>query len=188
MYAPDGSHPNLRGSYLAACVFFAMFYGDSPVGNPFIATLSAGDAAFLQQCAADAVFTPTCGAIPYSGPGLQGANVLTLLPLGSPDLGNALTLQTTGIDVNAPLAWHLLSTADEAAPFLAGTLLVDAGALVIPPFAAPVTGPGTVDLTIAVPADPSLTGATTFWQTVATDPVQPAGYALSNGLELILCP
>ena len=101
-----GSHTNLRGSYLAACVFYATFYGESPVGNPFRATLSPGDAAFLQQCAAEAVFAPTCGAAPYSGAGLPGANVLTLDALGDPDLGGSFALRTTGIHAGANVAWH----------------------------------------------------------------------------------
>jgi hypothetical protein len=57
-----------------------------------------------QTCAAEAVFTPTCGAAPYSGAGLQGANVLTMLPLGTPDLGGTVTLQTTGLAATTPFA------------------------------------------------------------------------------------
>lgn len=32
LYAGDGSHPNLNGSYLAACTFYASIYHKSPVG------------------------------------------------------------------------------------------------------------------------------------------------------------
>jgi len=34
LHQDDGSHPNGAGSYLAACVFYATFYGKSPVGLP----------------------------------------------------------------------------------------------------------------------------------------------------------
>jgi hypothetical protein len=34
LYDPDESHASPAGSYLAACVFFATFTGDSPVGLP----------------------------------------------------------------------------------------------------------------------------------------------------------
>jgi hypothetical protein len=32
LYSADGSHPNLNGSYLAACVFFAMIFDQDPTG------------------------------------------------------------------------------------------------------------------------------------------------------------
>jgi len=34
LYYKDGSHPSPNGSYLAACVFFATLYGESPEGLP----------------------------------------------------------------------------------------------------------------------------------------------------------
>ena len=38
LYAPDNYHPSLKGSYLAACVFYSVLFQKSPVGldyNPF---------------------------------------------------------------------------------------------------------------------------------------------------------
>jgi hypothetical protein len=32
LHDKDGSHPTLAGSYLAACVFYAVLFGESPVG------------------------------------------------------------------------------------------------------------------------------------------------------------
>lgn len=32
LHDTDGSHPTLAGSYLAACVFFAVLFGENPVG------------------------------------------------------------------------------------------------------------------------------------------------------------
>lgn len=40
LHENDGSHPNLAGSYLAACVFYATLFGESPVGLAFDAGLS----------------------------------------------------------------------------------------------------------------------------------------------------
>ncbi len=34
LYDPDGSHPTLAGSYLAACTFFATLFHESPEGLP----------------------------------------------------------------------------------------------------------------------------------------------------------
>lgn len=41
LHAADGSHPNPQGSYLAACVFYGVLFGESPVGLP--AKLTRGD-------------------------------------------------------------------------------------------------------------------------------------------------
>lgn len=56
LYTADESHPNINGSYLAACVFYGTLFRESPVGNSFISTLSQTDAQFLQQMAHNAVF------------------------------------------------------------------------------------------------------------------------------------
>jgi hypothetical protein len=48
----DQSHPTLAGSYLAACVFLAVLYEESPVGIPGeVAGLSEDDLALLQKVA-----------------------------------------------------------------------------------------------------------------------------------------
>jgi hypothetical protein len=48
----DQSHPSLAGSYLASCVFLAVFYEESPVGIPGeVAGLSEKDLALLQKVA-----------------------------------------------------------------------------------------------------------------------------------------
>jgi hypothetical protein len=52
LWDADGKHPNVKGSYLAACVFYGLFYAKSPVGNPFKGTLDAVEADFLQSIAA----------------------------------------------------------------------------------------------------------------------------------------
>lgn len=48
----DGKHPNLKGSYLAACVFYRLIYHKSPVNNPFKANIDPVEAYFLQSVAA----------------------------------------------------------------------------------------------------------------------------------------
>lgn len=55
LYVDDGSHPSMRGTYLAACVIYASVTGDSPVG--LSAPEAVSDAAYLQQVAADVVLT-----------------------------------------------------------------------------------------------------------------------------------
>jgi hypothetical protein len=55
----DGSHPELIGTYLAACTVYASVYGKSPVGNKYdyFGKIDREMAAFLQQVAADTVKT-----------------------------------------------------------------------------------------------------------------------------------
>jgi hypothetical protein len=53
LWRPDGSHPTVAGSYLAACVLYRALYERSPAGNAFTAGLPATDAAFLQELAAN---------------------------------------------------------------------------------------------------------------------------------------
>ncbi|TKJ40707.1 hypothetical protein CEE37_07010 [candidate division LCP-89 bacterium B3_LCP] len=52
LWQPDNSHPTLKGSYLAACVFYITFFDISPVGLSYTAGLSIEDALFLQNAAA----------------------------------------------------------------------------------------------------------------------------------------
>ena len=57
LFAPDGSHPTKAGTYLAACVFYAAIFGDSPEGLAYAGGLPASDAAALQAVAAETVLT-----------------------------------------------------------------------------------------------------------------------------------
>ena len=48
LYALDGSHPSIYGTYLAACVFYAKIFNQSPIGAYYPATISAIDASTIQ--------------------------------------------------------------------------------------------------------------------------------------------
>jgi hypothetical protein len=54
---PDGTHPSLLGTYLAACTTYATLYGRSPVGNAYRAEglIDEAVATQLQQIAQDVV-------------------------------------------------------------------------------------------------------------------------------------
>jgi len=61
LWRDDGRHPSRHGSYLAACVFYALL-ADRPVeGNSFVSSLPGADARFLQEVAADVVDEWTSG-------------------------------------------------------------------------------------------------------------------------------
>jgi hypothetical protein len=55
LWLPDGIHPTLPGSYLAACTFYAAIFRHSPVGLGFLAGLPEEEARFLQGIAAATV-------------------------------------------------------------------------------------------------------------------------------------
>ncbi len=55
LYVNDGSHPSVAGTYLAACVFYAMMWNESPVGSDYYAGLDVADAQYLQGVAGDVV-------------------------------------------------------------------------------------------------------------------------------------
>ena len=57
LWESDESHPSIKGSYLAACVFYAKIFNLSPVGLSYIGTLSQADALFLQNCAYQTVIS-----------------------------------------------------------------------------------------------------------------------------------
>jgi hypothetical protein len=59
MWADDGSHPSTAGTYLAACVFYASIFRQSPVGIGFHGGLSDADARIIQDEANERVFDPT---------------------------------------------------------------------------------------------------------------------------------
>ncbi len=76
LYATDGSHPSLAGSYLAACVMHASLTGDACVGSTDAVSLNANTKLALQQAADDTVFNQTSGMSYYpwelSGTGAFG--------------------------------------------------------------------------------------------------------------------
>jgi len=55
LWANDGAHPNLAGSYLAACVFYALLYNESPAGLAYTAELPSDTAHTLQTIAGEIV-------------------------------------------------------------------------------------------------------------------------------------
>ena len=51
----DGMHPSRLGSYLTACVFYAILTGRDPAASGFTAGIAPSEARSLQQVAADVV-------------------------------------------------------------------------------------------------------------------------------------
>ena len=55
LYSSDGSHPSIQGSYLAACVFYAVLFDDSATNNYTPANLNINEALLIQTFANNAV-------------------------------------------------------------------------------------------------------------------------------------
>jgi len=55
LWQGDGSHPATRGTYLAACVFYATIFKESPVGLRYAPEIPEEDIKILQEAAAEAV-------------------------------------------------------------------------------------------------------------------------------------
>jgi hypothetical protein len=55
LWQSDNSHPTMMGTYLAACVFYATIFRQSPVGLSYTAGLPADVAGELQTIAASTV-------------------------------------------------------------------------------------------------------------------------------------
>jgi hypothetical protein len=55
LYGWDGHHPSRAGSFLIACVFYAVLTGRDPSEISYTAGLESADARFLQQVARDVV-------------------------------------------------------------------------------------------------------------------------------------
>lgn len=72
LFDPDESHPSLAGSYLAACVYYAVLFQKSPVGLSFTGGLESTTALYLQEAADEIVFGDPAlwninGNIPIAG-------------------------------------------------------------------------------------------------------------------------
>lgn len=55
LWQADGSHPSEQGTYLAACVFYAAIFGESPAGLAYRGKLAKESAHQLQTIAAEIV-------------------------------------------------------------------------------------------------------------------------------------
>ena len=57
LFSSDKAHPAYPGSYLGACAFFNIIFGERIENNSFYGTLSENDATFLQTVANDVVIS-----------------------------------------------------------------------------------------------------------------------------------
>ena len=125
-----------------------------------------------------------CGYTSY-GAGASLANNLVMTGNGTPSIGNNASLTTTGIV--GPVGFNILSLTQVNAPLLGGFILVGPGTQIIPMAFLPVVG-GSTTWNLPIPNDAALIGFSAYAQSASTDPGQPQGFGLSNGVEIVVCP
>ena len=125
----------------------------------------------------------TPGSFPY-GNLRGGANTMELDSMETPTVGNLFSLTVN----NGPAqksGWFLVSRSPQEVAMNGGTLLVDMTKLVIQSNIAS-NAQGTVLFSKQIPPNPSLAGTEWFAQAFLSDPLQPNGWAISNGLRIVI--
>jgi len=129
------------------------------------------------------VCEPSCGYSAY-GVAASPANTIVLAGSGSGQIGSPATFDATG--VTAPSALYFASLGQGNFPVVGGVGLVSLP-LTILSAVVPATA-GSASWSAPIPASGVLVGLSVFVQAAAPDGAQPGGWALSNGVELVICP
>jgi hypothetical protein len=158
--------------------------GTAGPGDVLVRAPGAGFASLSNAWPIDAPGGSSCGAQAY-GVGLGGANTAELGTTGAPVVGTTLLLELDALQVDGP-ALTLIAGASASLSLYGGTVLIDPTTLVATLGTTIAGGSGVQP--VAIPASPGLAGVRVFAQAGQPDPGAPAGLALSNGLELVLCP
>lgn len=124
-------------------------------------------------------------AVTLYGQGLGGANTGTLTSASIPALGNTVTFSYSNFPPNLT-GIVILTTQQDAAPILGGTVLVNLQTQVFNlPAQTNGAGAGSTDFVIA-PTAPWV-GLTGYGQVGLIHPAAPAGWAFSNGIAFTFC-
>lgn len=129
------------------------------------------------------VCEPSCGYSVY-GVGASPANTIALAGSGSGQIGTTASFDATG--VTSTFALFFASLAQDNFPAVGGVGLVSLP-LTILSASIPSTG-GAASWAVPIPQDVALVGLPVFTQAISVDTSQPGGWALSNGVKLIVCP
>lgn len=126
---------------------------------------------------------PGCGFTQY-GLGASPVNSIDLNGAGPAQVGTVAAMTATNVPSNPAL--FFASAASANVPVLGGVALIDIG-LNFQIGVVPAAG-GTAVWNAGIPNMPSLVGFQAYVQAAALDGTQPGGWALSNGLEVVICP
>ncbi|MDF1800453.1 MAG: VCBS repeat-containing protein [Planctomycetota bacterium] len=129
------------------------------------------------------VSTP-CGFTKY-GVGASAANYMDLTGTGSGSVGTTASLTTTGAPGSS--VFQVISVSKASLSLFGGVVLIDFTNQLLPMGIGSASA-GTNVWNLPIPASSGLVGFEVNCQTAAIDSGQPGGFAMSNGVELILCP
>jgi hypothetical protein len=129
------------------------------------------------------VLGPSGGFDGY-GAGQGAANVIALTGGGSTQLGGTFEASSAGVPADSVVT--LVAFGPDHAQDFGGRVWIDL-ARVLLALPAPADA-GTATVAIALPAEPAFLGYSVFLQSYALSASPGAGLALSNGLQLTLCP
>jgi endonuclease I len=125
-----------------------------------------------------------CGFTAYSL-GASPANTIGLIGVGGAGTGTMVDIVATSVPGLG--TFDAISLGPSSLPLLGGVVLIDPFQMLLPiHFVVGLTG--TTTWSLPIPAGPTFAGLSVYFQAFALDATQPGGYALSNGLELIICP
>ena len=195
LHAGDGSHPNLQGGYLAACVFFAEIFGESPTGLTYTAGLDLGRAQFLQEVATRVVFCGDVLSFCPASANSTGGSADMMLAAGTPSLAaNDLAFSVSGLP--ASVYGLCFYGADQSStPFGDGTLCIAGGLSRLSPIQSDASGMvvQAIDLDGSPFSDgplPPVVGFSHHFQFWYRDPAGPggSGFNVSSGLSVTYCP
>lgn len=174
---------NELGITLPGNLDFQILNDMTPDGRKLVGYVAQDAGPFSEKTAVMIELPESCGATPY-GVGASPVNALDLAGGGSTSVGGTFLATTSGS--NGATTLTALSLASASLPFQGGVALVDPG-LVISVFSeVPVGGSSTN--AIPIPPSAGLANLSVYLQSLSDDAGQPFGWALSNGLELKICP
>ena len=118
LYAADGSHPSIQGTYLAACVIHTSVTGESTVGLPSTGGINASRTLELQQWADHTVFNTSGLTYPWQlGDlgvefGVNSGSIFNIEPgltIGvAANFTNQAEINTTAlIEITSPAGWEV---------------------------------------------------------------------------------
>ena len=118
LYAADGSHPSIQGTYLAACVIHTSVTGESTVGLPSTGGINASRTLELQQWADHTVFNTSGLTYPWQLEdlgvefGVNSGSIFNIEPgltIGvAANFTNQAEINTTAlIEITSPAGWEV---------------------------------------------------------------------------------
>jgi len=123
------------------------------------------------------------GSFTVYGTGASAANYMSIAGGGGTKIGDAFTVTTSGITQVG--VFQILSLNQVNTPAFGGVLLADFSNQLLPMTFLPALS-GSATFNGMIPNDALLVGIGVYFQTGMNDAGQPGGFAMSDGLELII--